>query len=73
MIGAVLTTFFCCLPGGIIAIIFSSQVNTKLAQGDIAGAQSSASAAKGWIIFNICFGLLIPVLYFLFGAAALAL
>ena len=65
MVGAILTTFLCCLPGGIVAIIFSSQVNTKLAQGDIAGARSSASAAKGWIIFNICFGLLIPVLYFL--------
>ena len=58
MVAAVLTTIFCCLIGGIIAIIYASQVNTKLAQGDIAGAQSASKTAMGWIIANIVLGLL---------------
>lgn len=58
MVLAILTTVFCCLIGGIIAIIYSAQVNTKLAQGDIAGAQSASKTAMGWIIANIVIGLL---------------
>ena len=53
MVMAILTTLFCCLPGGVIAIIYASQVNNKLATGDIAGAQASAKTAKTWIIINI--------------------
>ena len=56
MVGAVLTTIFCCLIGGIIAIIYAAQVNTKLAQGDIAGAQSASKTAMGWIIANLIIG-----------------
>lgn len=67
MVGAVLTTLFCCLIGGIIAIIYASQVNTKLAQGDIAGAQAASKTANTWIIINVCCGLLGGVFYFILG------
>ena len=73
MVGAVLTTLFCCLIGGIIAIVYASQVNTKLAQGDIAGAQAASRTANGWIIANVIFGLVITVFYaglVVLGAAA---
>ena len=63
MVGAVLTTIFCCLIGGIIAIIYASQVNTKLAQGDIAGAQAASRTAQGWIIANVIIGLLGSLVY----------
>ena len=56
MVGAILTTLFCCLIGGIVAIIYAAQVNTKLAQGDIAGAQSASKTAMGWIIANLIIG-----------------
>ena len=73
MVGADLTTLFCCLIGGIIAIVYASQVNTKLAQGDIAGAQAASRTANGWIIANVIFGLVITVFYVglvVLGAAA---
>ena len=70
MVGAILTTLFCCLIGGIIAIVYASQVNTKLAQGDIAGAQAASRTANGWIIANVIFGLAIIVFYAILGAAA---
>lgn len=65
MVGAILTTVFCCLIGGIIAIVYASQVNTKLAQGDIAGAQAASKAANGWIIANIIVGVVFGLLYLL--------
>ena len=69
MVGAVLTALFCCLIGGIIAIVYASQVNTKLAQGDIAGAQAASRTANGWIIANVIFGLVIIVLNVSLAAA----
>jgi len=72
MVGAVLTTIFCCLIGGIVAIVYASQVNTKLAQGDIAGAQAASKSANNWIIANVIFGVicgLIGVIGNIIGAA----
>lgn len=53
MVGAILTTIFCCLIGGIISIVYASKVNTKLAQGDIDGARAASKTAKLWIIINM--------------------
>jgi hypothetical protein len=58
----------CCLslPFGIVAIVFSTQVNSKLAYGDIAGAKDSSNKAKifCWVSIGI-FGV-IGVVYMLF-------
>ena len=61
MVGAVLTTIFCCLIGGIVAIIYASKVNTKLAAGDIEGAVAASNTASKWIIANIIVGLLVAI------------
>ena len=44
--------------GGIVAIIYASKVNTKLAQGDVEGAIAASNTANNWIIANIVLGLL---------------
>ena len=67
MVGAILTTLFCCLIGGIIAIVYASQVNTKLAQGDVAGAQAASRAANRWIIANVILGIVGGLLYVILG------
>ena len=45
-----LATCLCCPLGliGIVAIVFSSQVNGKLNQGDLEGAQRASANAKTW-------------------------
>src|SRR5258705_7718312 len=34
---SIVCTLCCCLPFGVVAIVFSSQVNSKLAAGNVAG------------------------------------
>lgn len=48
LVPSILVTFCCCLPGGIIAIVYAAQVNGKLALGDVAGAMDYAKKAKMW-------------------------
>jgi len=60
---AILTTVLCCLPTGIPAIIYASQVNTKLQLGDVAGAQSASNNAKMWCWISFGLGLVMFVGY----------
>ena len=59
LIPAILSTVFCCLPLGIASIIFATQVNAKVAAGDIAGAMESSKKAKLFMFLSIGGGLLI--------------
>lgn len=66
LVWAILTTLFCCLPAGIVSIVYAAQVNGKLAAGDIAGAQDSAAKAKKWAIWSAIAWVVVVVLYVLF-------
>jgi len=68
MVGAILTTLFCCLIGGIVSIVYAAKVNTKLAQGDIEGARAASKTAKTWIIVNMVAIPLIGLLGIFMGA-----
>jgi interferon-induced transmembrane protein len=59
-------SLFCCLPGGIVAVIFAAQVNGKVQAGDIAGATDSAKKAKMFSFISIGLGLLAIICYVLF-------
>lgn len=48
LVMAILVTLFCCMPFGVVGIIFASQVNSKLAIGDVAGAQQASKNAALW-------------------------
>jgi len=63
LVWAILATLFCCLPGGIVSIVYAAQVNGKLAAGDIAGAQDSSEKAKKWAIYSAIAGVVVGILY----------
>ena len=59
-------SLFCCLPGGIVAVIFAAQVNGKVQAGDIEGATASSKKAKMFSFISIGLGLAAIVCYVLF-------
>ena len=59
-------SLFCCMPLGVIAVIFAAQVNGKVAAGDIAGATDSAKKAKMFSFIAIGLGLLLILCYIVF-------
>jgi hypothetical protein len=54
---------------GVVSIVFSTQVNSKWALGDVAGAQDASEKAKrfaiwaaiAWAIIAVLYGILIAV------------
>lgn len=63
LIWAVIMTVICCLPAGIIAIIFSSQVSSRYYAGDLAGAEKASERAQIWIIVAFVLGVMTNTLY----------
>ena len=76
IISTILAFFVCCLsclsfPGiitGIVAIVFSTKVNTLLNQGDLEGARQASRKAKIWAWVTTGF-LIAGVVLFLFSLA----
>jgi predicted secreted protein len=63
LVPAILTTVFCCLPAGIVAIVYAAQVNGKVAAGDIQGALASSKNARTWMFVSLGIGLAIMIFY----------
>jgi hypothetical protein len=75
LIPAILSTIFCCLPLGVVSIIFATQVNSKVASGDIAGAMEASKKAKMFMFIAAGLGVLswvcaIIIWIVVFGMAA---
>lgn len=66
LVWAILSTVFCCLPLGIVAIVKASKVDTLWAQGLQEEAIEAANDAKKWSIIGAVAGVLGVVLYVVF-------
>lgn len=72
LVGAILATLFCCLPFGIVAIVYASGVNGKIAAGDIAGAEAASKKAATWINVSVICGIIGIILNVILRVAASA-
>lgn len=71
LIWAILSTLFCCLPLGIVSIVYATQVDGLRAAGDIAGARIAADKARFWAIISAVLVPIVVALWFLlFGGLA---
>ena len=69
-------SIFCCWPVAIPAIIFATQVNSKIAAGDIAGAQDASKKAKLFAMIAIGCDVLFwigMIIYFVFVVGMVAM
>lgn len=49
LLGSVLVTLFCCMPFGIVAIVYGLQVGPKFKKGDEAGAEKASDMSEKWM------------------------
>ena len=74
LVWAILSTLFCCLPLGIVAIIKASSVEKLWYQGRQIEAIKAASDAKNYALWGAMAAIILYVLYFVlvFMAAMMA-
>lgn len=60
---SIAVTVLCCMPFGIVSIVYAAKVDGLVARGDIAGAQAASKSAKTWVNVSVISGLVITVLY----------
>ena len=76
LVWAILATIFCCLPFGVVAIVYAAQVNSALAAGNYELAVRNAENARKWCWVAFWTGLagaLFYALLFFAGSCASAL
>jgi Interferon-induced transmembrane protein len=56
LVWAILCTVMCCLPFGIVSIVYSTKVSGLWTQGRYAEAQAAANNAKKWAIIGAIVG-----------------
>ncbi len=66
MAWAILTTLFCCLPLGIVSIVYAAQVDGRRAAGDIEGARTASEKARFWAIASAASVFILVALWILF-------
>ena len=68
MVFSILTTIFCCIPFGIIAIVYSSKVSKLIAVGDFEGASNASRNSKIWNIAALVSGIVLGIICILLYA-----
>lgn len=69
MVWAILCTLFCCLPLGVVSIVYAAKVDGLYRSGDYAGAQAAADDAKKYAQYGAICGIIAGVIYFFVGLA----
>ncbi|MEE3065906.1 MAG: CD225/dispanin family protein [Actinomycetota bacterium] len=76
LVWAILCTVLCCLPFGIISLVYSNKVSGLWAQGRVAEAQEASSNAKKWAIIGAIAGgvtyAIIAILYIVIAVVAVS-
>jgi hypothetical protein len=58
---SIVVTVMCCLPFGVVAIVYSAKVDTLVAQDDIAGAMAASNSAKTWATVGAIIGAILTI------------
>ena len=65
LVWAILSTLFCCLPFGIVAIVYAAKVDGLWNSGDQDGARDAAEKAKKYSLWGAILGGAFALIYFI--------
>ena len=63
LILSIISTLCCCLPFGVVGIVFSAKIDSAMLAGNLEEAQNNAKMARIWIIVSFAIGLLTWLIY----------
>ena len=63
LILSIISTLCCCLPFGVVGIVFSAKINSAMLAGNLEEAQNNAKMARIWIIVSFAIGLITWLIY----------
>lgn len=66
LVWSILSTLFCCLPFGIVGIVFASKVDSAWNAGRYDEAQDAASKAKTFTLISMGLGLAVILVYVIY-------
>lgn len=64
---SIVVTLFCCLPFGIVAIVYAAKVDSLRASGDFHGASAASASAKTWCLVSLASAAIPVVLWLIFA------
>ena len=67
LVWAILSTVLCCVPFGIVAIVYASKVSSKYAQGDLQGAWKASRYAAYWALASFISSIILFPIQFAMG------
>lgn len=67
---SIVVTLLCCMPLGVVSIVYAAKVDGLVARGDIPGAQAASKSAKNWALAALLSGLGITLIYIIIAVAA---
>ncbi len=73
LIWAILTTILCCMPLGIVSIVYAAKVDSLWYAGRQQEAIDAAKSAGNWAIWSAVAGIVIGIIYFVLGCASATL
>ncbi|MBB1086958.1 CD225/dispanin family protein [Lysobacter sp. SG-8] len=59
LVWAILTTLFCCMPLGIVSIVYAAKVDGLRASGNVEAARAASRSAWNWALAS---AIIMPVL-----------
>ena len=66
LVWAIISTVLCCLPAGVVAIVYAVKVMNKYRDGDMDGAKRASETGAWWCIASIILGIIFqPIMSFL--------
>jgi len=67
---AILVTVLCCMPFGVVSIVYAAKVDGLVARGDIGRAYAASKSAKNWALAGVGLWFAIIIIYILIALLA---